>query len=71
MILFIARTWFLWWMFGMVLVVRWFHLLSVDAKRMGSPDPLALEKEEEAYILTWQILHKAQVVSLFDRERAH
>jgi hypothetical protein len=70
-ILFVEKTWFLWWMLGIVFVVRWFHLVAVTA-RMARPGALALDKEEEeAYIRTWRVLRKAQVISSFDAERAH
>jgi hypothetical protein len=28
MILFLAKTWFLWWMFAIVFIVRWFNVVS-------------------------------------------
>jgi hypothetical protein len=31
MILFIAKTWFLWWIFAVVFIVRWFHVVSARA----------------------------------------
>jgi hypothetical protein len=69
-ILFIAKTWFLWWMLAIVVAVRWFHLLS--AKRMESADQSVSEaQEEEAYIVSWRILHDAQVVSLPKTENAY
>jgi hypothetical protein len=67
---FIAKTWFLWWMLAMVVAVRWFHMLSVGV-RMERPDALPSEEEEEAYIRSWQVLRKTQVISLFDSRRAH
>jgi hypothetical protein len=68
MILFI-ETWFLWWMLAIVVVLRWFHLLSAGTQMEGL-DALAPEEEEEAYILAWRILHKTQVISLFKTKRA-
>jgi hypothetical protein len=41
-ILFVEKTWFLWWMLGIFLALRWFHLLSAAAKTMEGPDALAL-----------------------------
>jgi membrane-anchored glycerophosphoryl diester phosphodiesterase (GDPDase) len=64
-ILFIEKTWFLWWMLAIILALRWFHL-STRAK-MEAPDAVTSEeKEQEAYILSWRILHKTQVISLFE-----
>jgi hypothetical protein len=64
-ILFIEKTWFLWWMLAIILALRWFHLST--RTKMEGPDALACEeKEEEAYILSWRILHKTQVISLFE-----
>jgi hypothetical protein len=62
-ILFIEKTWFLWWMLAIFIVVRWFHMLSAGA-RMEGFQAVALEEEEEAYIVSWRILHKAQAISL-------
>jgi hypothetical protein len=31
-ILFMEKTWFLWWVFAIVVIVRWFHLLSMDTE---------------------------------------
>ncbi len=27
---FFAKTWFLWWMLAVVIVMRWFHVAGVD-----------------------------------------
>jgi hypothetical protein len=68
-ILFIEKTWFLWWMLAIVVAMRWFHLLS--AKKMQSADLSASEaQEQEAYMVSWRILHDAQVVSLPKTENA-
>jgi hypothetical protein len=68
---FIAKTWFLWWMFAIVIVLRWFHLLVSANAKMESPNALASEEEQEAYIVSWRVLHKTQVISLFETERAN
>lgn len=47
MILFIEKTWFLWWMLTIIVAVRCFHLLSVRA-RVEGPDGLGPQEEEEA-----------------------
>ena len=47
MILFIEKTWFLWWMLAIIVAVRCFHLLSVRA-RVAGPDGLGPQEEEEA-----------------------
>lgn len=70
MILFIEKTWFLWWMLAIIIVLRWFHVVSANPKVEGL-DALAPEEEEEAYIVSWRILRKTQVISLFQNERAH
>jgi len=61
-ILFIEKTWFLWWMLAIFVAVRWFHQLSAGG-RIEDPDGLASEEEERAYIVSWRILHKAQAIS--------
>jgi len=30
-ILFLERTWFLWWIVAIILILRWFHLFSCNA----------------------------------------
>jgi hypothetical protein len=30
-ILFLQKTWFLWWILATVFILRWFHLFSSDA----------------------------------------
>jgi len=69
-ILFIEKTWFLWWMLAIIIVLRWFHVASANPKVEGL-DALAPEEEEEADIVSWRILRKTQVISLFQSERAH
>ena len=64
MILFIEKTWLLWWMLATILTLRWFHL-SIRTK-MEAPDAASEEKEQEAYILSWRLLHKTQIISLFE-----
>jgi hypothetical protein len=61
-ILFIEKTWFLWWMLAIFVAVRWFHLLS--SSRTEGLDARALEEEERAYIVSWRILNKAQAIPL-------
>jgi hypothetical protein len=68
-ILFIEKTWFLWWMLAIVVALRWFHLVSSNVKLQGL-EALPLE-EEEAYVDTWQVLRKGQVISLFNTESAN
>jgi hypothetical protein len=69
-ILFIEKTWFLWWMLAIFLALRWFHVLSAAAKKMEGPYALALE-EEQAYIVSRRILRKAHAISIFQTKRAH
>lgn len=35
MVLFIEKTWFLWWMLAIVIGLRWFHLVSANVKLLG------------------------------------
>ncbi|MGA7218194.1 MAG: hypothetical protein WBX38_07770 [Candidatus Sulfotelmatobacter sp.] len=70
MLVFIEKTWFLWWMLAMVAGIRWFHLISVNSKVEGFEAP-APEEEEQAYIVSWRILRNAQPVSLVETNRAY
>jgi hypothetical protein len=29
---FVAKTWFLWWIFAALVILRWFHLFSLDSE---------------------------------------
>ncbi len=35
MILFIQRTWFMWWILATVLILRWFHLFASHTDESG------------------------------------
>lgn len=45
MILFMTKTWFLWWIFAVVVIVRWFHVLSTDAAIEPLDKPAGKGKE--------------------------
>jgi hypothetical protein len=45
MILLIAKTWFLWWMLAIVVIVRWFHVLSAGAT-VEARETLSCSREE-------------------------
>jgi hypothetical protein len=67
---FIAKTWFLWWMLAILIVLRWFHLVASARPTVEGLDAMAPEEEEQAYILSWRILRKTRGISLFKTERA-
>jgi hypothetical protein len=46
MILFIAKTWFFWWMFAVVFIVRWFHVVSVRAATTEDFNTAASDREQ-------------------------
>lgn len=62
MIPFIEKTWFLWWTLAVVVILRWFHLMSTCDKA-SDLDRLSSE-EEVAYVRSWRLLRKAQSISL-------
>ncbi len=68
--LFIAKTWYLWWMVAILIVLRWFHLVAAARPTVEGLDAIAPEEEEQAYILSWRVLRKTQGISLFKAERA-
>ena len=43
MLQFIENTWFLWWIFALVMIFRWFHVLSAssesDLEQTAETDP--------------------------------
>ena len=45
MTLFFAKTWFLWWILATVLIVRWFHAVSIGAEAHDAD--LKLENNQE------------------------
>ncbi len=63
MILFIEKTWWMWWMLANVVLLRWFHVLSLRGE-MESPGAANAEEEQTEYIVAWQLLRNAQPVSL-------
>jgi hypothetical protein len=50
MTLFIEETWFLWWLFAVVLILRWFHITSMDTDAEGEKRPIASSKGETSGI---------------------
>lgn len=46
MILFMEKTWFLWWMFAVVVILRWFHVSSVDARYEDEERPIVTTRDE-------------------------
>ena len=44
MISFFEKTWFLWWMFAVVVILRWHHVLSAYPDSDGFDSP----KQEQA-----------------------
>lgn len=44
MIPFIEKTWFLWWVVAVSIILRWFHLLSTTAE--NAPEAFASEEEQ-------------------------
>jgi len=45
MIPFFEKTWFLWWIFAVVVILRWFHTQSAD----GAFEEAAGEPEEHGH----------------------
>ena len=39
MLAFFEKTWVLWWMLAVVVILRWFHVLSAAAPRGPSESP--------------------------------
>jgi len=46
MTLFIEKTWFIWWVFAVVLILRWFHVASVGIDAEEENPPIASSKDE-------------------------
>jgi hypothetical protein len=46
-LLFIEKTWFLWWMFVIVVILRWFHVCSGDIHVEAENVPIAPCRDEE------------------------
>jgi hypothetical protein len=38
-IAFMEKTWFLWWVFAIVVIVRWFHALPLDTQSEAPYEP--------------------------------
>ena len=63
MIPFLEKTWFLWWMLADVVVLCWFHALSTRNKNQVEGLDMLDSEEEEAYIVSWQLLRRARAIS--------
>jgi hypothetical protein len=48
MILFIGKTWFLWWILLSVFLLRWFHQVSSKAAAMGFEVPESSDEKTPA-----------------------
>jgi hypothetical protein len=69
-ILFIEKTWYLWWILANLVALRWFHALALRGK-LEAPGALRSEEEEETeFIENWQLIHNARPVSLAESKRA-
>jgi hypothetical protein len=57
MIAFLEKTWLLWWMFAVVVIVRWFHVLSADPgwDALDSPH----DDQGESHVVSGQIAYRA------------
>ena len=69
-LMFFAKTWFLWWMLAILIVLRWFHLVASARPTVEGLDATAPEEEEQAYILSWRVLRRTRGISIFKTERA-
>jgi hypothetical protein len=57
MILFFEKTWLLWWMFAVVVILRWFHVLSADpgSDALDSPN----DDRSESHVVSAKIVSRA------------
>jgi hypothetical protein len=44
-ITFMEKTWFMWWMFAIVVIVRWFHALPWDTESEALQSPVSKEEQ--------------------------
>jgi hypothetical protein len=52
MLAFFAKTWVLWWMLAVVVILRWFHVLSAAAPQDPSESP---EHDSDEYTIRGQL----------------
>ncbi len=69
MILFVEKTWFLWWIVSIVFAVRWFHVVAMRSK-MESPESQDSAIEEKSDYSVWKLLRHAQSISLSEAKDA-
>jgi hypothetical protein len=48
MIPFMEKTWLMWWMLAVIVIVRWFHLLQATADVEGSDVPCPAPQGEHS-----------------------
>jgi hypothetical protein len=57
MILFLEKTWPLWWMFAVVVILRWFHVLSANSDS-HTDDPVKYD-QGESNVMSGRIASRA------------
>jgi hypothetical protein len=57
MILFLEKTWPLWWMFAIVVILRWFHVLSANSGS-HTDDPVKCD-QGESNVMSGRIASRA------------
>jgi len=57
MILFFEKTWFLWWLFLDLVILRWFHVLSAGSgsDALDSPN----DDQSESHVVPGQMASRA------------
>jgi hypothetical protein len=57
MILFLEKTWPLWWIFAVVVILRWFHVVSANSE--SHTDDSAKYDQNESNVMSGRIASRA------------
>jgi hypothetical protein len=53
LVAFIQKTWFLWWTFAIVVILRWFHVQSAPARQKVADSRLRHENQAPVGPAQW------------------
>lgn len=59
MIGFLEKTWYLWWMAAMLVITRWFHVVSVAAAHFDTPDSNSYERPDHSDVVSGHLASRA------------
>jgi hypothetical protein len=59
MILFLQHAWFLWWALAVVVILRWFHVMSAGSGQVDTPAPAGYDSRDHSDIVSGQLAFRS------------